>query len=113
MTGLRGLWMSEELADIATQIVYEDDEVRVWNQFVPAGGEIRKHEHEHDYFLLNVAGKGPIRVQFHEGTGGALGEELEFNPKPGSAVFIKKGHIETAVNSGEDYRAILVEIKKS
>ena len=105
--------MSEELADIATQIVYEDDEVRVWNQFVPAGGEIRKHGHEHDYFLLNVAGKGPIRVQFHEGTGGALGEELEFNPKPGSADFIKKGHIETAVNSGEDYRAILVEIKKS
>ena len=113
MTGLRGLRMNEELADIATQIVYEDDEVRVWNQFVPAGGEIPKHEHEHDYFLLNVAGQGPIRVQFHKATGGALGEEFEFNPKPGSADFVKKGHIETAVNFGEDYRAILVEIKKS
>ena len=111
-TGLRGLRMSEELADIATQIVYEDDEVRVWNQFVPAGGEIRKHEHEHDYFLLNVVGEGPIRVQFHEGTGGPLGEEFEFNPKPGSADFIRKGHIETAVNAGEDYRAILVELKR-
>ena len=49
-------------------------------------------------------------MKFHEGTGGALGEEFEFNPKPGSADFVKKGHIETAFNAGEDYRAILVEL---
>ena len=102
--------MSEELSDIATQVVYEDQEVRVWNQFVPAGGKIQKHVHEHDYFLLNISGEGPIKVKFHEGTGGALGEEFEFIPKPGSADFVRKGHIETAFNAGEDYRAILVEL---
>ena len=105
--------MTEELADIATKVVFEDDDVRVWNQFVPAGSEIPKHEHSHDYFLLNVSGEGPIQVQFHNGTGGPLGENFEFNPMPGSADFIKKGHIETAVNAGDDYRAILVELKKS
>ena len=68
--------MSNKLSDIATQVVFEDDEVRVWNQVVPAGGEISKHEHQHDYFLVNVAGEGPIRVQFHEGSGGALGDQF-------------------------------------
>ena len=103
--------MTKKLADIATQVIFEDDEVRVWNQFVPAGGEIPKHMHTHDYFLLNISGEGPIKVRFHEGTGGLLGDEFEFIPKPGSADFVKKGHIETAVNEGEDYRAILVELK--
>ena len=106
--------MSEEhkLADIATKVVFEDDKVRVWNQVVPAGDEIPKHEHKHDYFLLNISGEGPIEVQFHDGTGGALGETFEFSPKPGSADFIKKGHIETAKNKGDDYHAILVELKE-
>ena len=102
--------MDEKLSDIATQVVYEDHEVRVWKQFVPAGGQIEKHSHEHDYFLLNISGEGPIKVKFHEGTGGALGEEFEFIPKPGSADFVRKGHIETALNAGQDYRAILVEL---
>ena len=105
--------MSNKLSDIATQVVFEDDEVRVWNQVVPAGGEISKHEHQHDYFLVNVAGEGPIRVQFHGGSGGALGDQFEFNPSPGTADFIRKGHIETAINEGDEYRAILVELKKS
>lgn len=98
---------------IATEIVYEDDEVRVWNQVVGAGEDIPRHEHKHDYFLLNISGEGPIQVQFHDGTGGSFGENFEFSPKPGTADFIKKGHIETAQNKGAEYRAILVELKKS
>ena len=96
---------------IATEVIYEDDHVRVWNQVVPAGGKIPRHHHEHDYFLLNVAGEGPINVQFHEGTGGKLGECFSFKPIPGEANFVKRGHIETASNCGEEYRAILVELK--
>ncbi len=103
----------EEMNDIATKVIFEDDEVRVWNQLVPSGADIPKHEHKHDYFLLNVSGEGPIEVEFHEGTGGEFGEKFEFNPVPGRADFIKKGHIETAHNKGGDYHAILVELKKS
>ena len=104
--------MTESLAPIATEIVYEDDHVRVWKQVVPENGQIEKHEHEHDYFLLNVSGTGPIEVRFHDGTGGALGEHFSFEPKPGSADFVPKGHIETARNRGGEYRAVLVELKK-
>jgi len=32
--------MTDTLAPIATQVVYEDAHVRVWNQVVPAGGTI-------------------------------------------------------------------------
>ena len=103
---------TEKLAPIATAVIYEDDHVRVWNQVVPAGAPIPRHEHTHDYFLVNVRGEGPIKVNFHEGTGGALGEEITFSPTPGQADFVRKGHIETAVNEGEEYQAILVEFKQ-
>tara|TARA_Y100000590_G_C15196673_1_gene817108 strand:- start:256 stop:423 length:168 start_codon:yes stop_codon:yes gene_type:complete len=54
--------MGEKLAPIATKIVYEDDYVRVWNQIVPVGGTIEKHEHTYDYFLVNLTGTGPIHL---------------------------------------------------
>ncbi len=103
--------MAEDLAPMATEVIYEDDHVRVWNQVVPAGASIKKHEHTNDYFLIHIAGEGPIDVKFHEGTGGELGEQLNFMPKPRTADFIAKGHIETAHNLGDEYRAILVELK--
>jgi len=103
--------MSEQLAPIATEIIYEDDHVRVWNQIVPAGAQIEKHHHTHDYCLVNITGNGPFDVALHEGTGGPLGEKTSFVPKPGTADFVPKGHIETAHNRGDEYRAILVEFK--
>lgn len=103
---------NEELAPIATRIVYEDDYVRVWNQVVPAGATLSKHQHSYDYFLVNVSGEGPFEVNFHDGSGGALGEHFTYRPKPGTADLVPKGHIETARNAGEEYRAILVELKQ-
>lgn len=104
--------MADELAPIATKVIYEDEYVRVWKQVVPAGGTIEKHVHENDYFLLNVTGHGPIDVTFHDGTGGDLGDQYVFSPKPGKADFVPKGHVETAHNRGEEYRAVLVELKR-
>jgi len=103
---------NEELAPIATRIVYEDDYVRVWNQVVPAGATLSKHQHSYDYFLVNVSGEGPFEVNFHDGSGGALGEHFTYRPKPGTADLVPKGHIETARNAGEEYRAVLVELKQ-
>ena len=103
--------MSAELAPIATEIIFEDERVRIWKQFVPANSTIEKHRHDHDYFLINLAGHGPFDVQFHDGTGGDLGERFTYAPKPKTADFVPKGHLETASNQGEDYHAILVELK--
>ena len=89
-----------KLAPIATKVIYEDEYVRVWNQVVPAGRQIKKHAHRNDYFLLNVTGNGPIEVDFHEGTGGELGDHFTFRPKPGTADFIRRV-TSTAHNPGE------------
>ena len=62
--------------EIATEVVFEDEEVRVWNQVVKKREDIPKHEHRLDYFLLNISGEGPIHVQFHDGTGGASWRNL-------------------------------------
>ncbi len=97
---------------IATAIIYEDDEVRVWNQVIGPGETLGRHTHEHDYFLVTVRADGPLDVEFHDGTGGRLGERIEFSAKRGDAAFIPKGHVETAHNPGGEYRAILVELKR-
>ena len=77
--------MADELAPIATKLVFEDDYVRIWHQLVPAGGTIDKHAHLLDYFLLNVAGEGPFDITFHDGTGGKFGEHATFAPRPGAS----------------------------
>ncbi len=103
--------MADEPNPIATEVIFEDDKVRVWNQVVPAGADIKKHEHLNDYFLINVSGTGPIAVEFHDGTGGDFVENFVFEPKLCSADFIRKGHIDTAHNQGDEHREILCELK--
>lgn len=103
--------MSEDLAPIATEVIYEDEYVRVWNQVVGAGEAIPRHRHDNDYYLVNVKGTGPIHVEFHDDTGGTLGAETTFSPQPRRADFVPRGHVETARNEGGEYRAILIEFK--
>mgnify|MGYP001190005828 FL=1 len=110
MSGYKALLMKVD-SPIATSVVFENEDVRVWEQTVPPGGEIPRHEHHHDYYLIYVRGNGPIAVTFHEGSGGELGERIVYEPVPGRADFVPKGHVETAVNQGDEYRAILVELK--
>ena len=97
---------------IATEIIYEDDEVRVWNQVLESGATLARHRHDNDYYLVTVDGGGPVDATFHDGTGGSLGENFEFTAARGEATFIPKGHVETAHNRGARYRAILVELKR-
>ncbi len=100
-----------ELRPIATRVIFEDDEIRVWDQHIDSGETLGRHRHDNDYVLVNVRGEGPLQVRFYDGTGGPLGDQLELVPKPGEAIAVPAGHIETAENRGEPYRAILVEFK--
>ena len=102
-----------ELRPIATRVIFEDDEVRIWDQHIGRGETLGRHRHDNDYVLVNVRGEGPLQVRFYDGSGGALGEQLELVPKPGEAFAVPAGHVETAENLGDPYRAILVEFKKS
>lgn len=97
---------------IATEVVYEDDDIRVWNQIVMEGETIARHIHKNDYFLVTVRGDGPLDVTFYNGTGGKLGDQIVLDPKRGDAMFVPKGHEEVAVNKGGEFRAVLVELLK-
>lgn len=97
---------------IATEVIYEDEDIRVWNQIVKEGDAIPRHVHENDYFLVTVRGDGPLDVTFYNGTGGVLGDGVVLDPKRGDAMFIPKGHEEVAVNKGKEFRAVLVELLK-
>jgi len=101
-----------DLGPIATTVLYEDDEIRIWDQRIGAGETLGRHRHAHDYVIVNVRGRGPLRVDFHDGTGGPLGDGIELSPVPGEALRVPAGHTETARNDGDDYRAILVEWKR-
>ena len=100
-----------DAAPIATEVIYEDADVRIWNQIIEPGQTLQRHTHTHDYFLLTVRGEGPLAVEFHSDSGGKLGQAIELRTRRGDAQFIPRGHIETAHNNGDTYRAILVELK--
>ena len=98
---------------IATQVIYEDDQVRIWNQVIEPGATLERHTHRNDYVLVTVEGEGPLDVKFLEGTGGELGEGLTLRTKRGEAMLVPGGHTETARNDGKRYRAILIELLES
>jgi hypothetical protein len=89
----------KELRPIATRVLYEDDEVRIWDQRIGAGETLGRH---------------PIDVEFHDGTGGELGDAITLpRSQRGEALFVRKGHVETAHNRGDGFRAVLVELKRN
>lgn len=102
----------EKLRPIATRVLFEDDEVRVWDQVIGAGETLGKHHHELDYVIVNVTDSGPFDVEFFDKEGNSKKQSFTLpNSKRGGAALIEKGHVEIAHNRGPRFRAILVELK--
>jgi hypothetical protein len=103
----------EKLNPIATRIIFEDDEVRIWDQVIGEGETLGKHHHELDYVLVNVTDVGPFEVEFFDSGGNSKKHSLTFpNARRGGTMLVEKGHVEIARNLGPRYRAILVELKE-
>ncbi|CAJ1406559.1 unnamed protein product [Effrenium voratum] len=104
---------------VGTEVIFEDDLVRVWNFTLPPGGMTSLHSHDLDYHFvaLNPAqlavydAKGEWLFEFRaEGTMGfrVAGDFLE----PTAGHMPKVPRIHAAVNIGPDeYHEILVEQK--
>jgi hypothetical protein len=105
--------MTEErvLGPIGTEVVYENDRVRVWEMRLAPGESSAVHRHDLDYMLVLLEGD-KIAARPEPDTHGAFDEYLEADVVPGAVVYIEKGGIETAVNIGEQpYREIIIELK--
>ena len=100
-----------ELGPVATEVVFENDRVRIWEMRLAPGERSAVHKHDLDYMLVLLEGDR-IAADPEPDTGGAFNQYFEADVVPGSVVYIERGGIETAVNIGEQpYREILIELK--
>ena len=58
---------NEPLGDIATDVLFENDSVKIWNLVVNPGEASDWHMHERDYVTVVVEGEG-LRVEYDDGT---------------------------------------------
>ncbi len=99
------------LGPIATEIVYEDEHVRIWTHHLGAGEAGPLHRHDHDYVIVDVEGDR-IAAEPVPGTGGEYEEYIEAPVKRGHSYFLRAGGVERAVNVGaKPYRTVIVELK--
>lgn len=99
--------------EIGTNVIYEDDKVRVWRLKLGPGEESPIHRHELDHLLVQVSGDR-IAVIPESDTLGPFAEPLEADVVPGAVVHVRRGGVERARNVGsEPYLEVIVEIKET
>jgi beta-alanine degradation protein BauB len=99
------------LGPIGTEVVFENDRVRVWELRLAPGEASAVHRHELDYMLVQLDGDR-IAAEPEPDTKGAFNEYLEADVVKGAFVYITRGGVETAKNIGtEYYREIIIELK--
>jgi len=101
------------LGGIGTNVIYEDDKVRVWRLKLGPGEESPVHRHDLDHLLVQVSGDR-IAVIPEPDTQGPFTEMLEADVVPGAVVHVRRGGVERARNVGSlPYLEVIVELKES
>ena len=102
---------NDPMGGVADHILYEDDDVRVWEMTLEPGQASALHKHDHEYILVIdsgdlVAGIPPKDFPMDPFVGKV--------PAAGNTVRVPKGGIEWALNVGQKpYHEILIELKKT
>jgi hypothetical protein len=100
------------LGDVATNVVLDNDHVRIWTMTLEPGERSAIHRHEHDYILVFLEGDCIGVEPEPDSAGEYRGKPLNFPPPIGQAVYVRKGGVETAVNCGTArYHELLIELK--
>ena len=100
------------LGDIGTNVLFEDDAVRVWRLKLAPGEESPVHRHELDHLLIQIRGDR-IAVIPEPDSEGPFTEELAADVVPGAVVHVRRGGVERARNVGnEPYLEVIVELKR-
>ncbi|MFI1398605.1 hypothetical protein [Streptomyces sp. NPDC020681] len=99
------------LGDIGSKVLFDNDRVRIWELRLAPGEHSDVHRHELDNILVQICGDR-IAVRPEPDTEGPYRDFLEAEVVPGAAIYVTRGGVETAVNTGErDYHEIIVELK--
>ena len=95
------------MAEVGTKVIFEDDEVKVWNLIIDPGEACGLHTHHHNYFYYVVEGT-TLEISRADGTVDTV------TMGPGEVVSGKEGSTHDAKNIGNTrFRNVLVEIKTS
>ena len=102
------------LVPIATRILFEDDQVRIWDQVLEPGERTGPHRHELPYALITVEGESleVIPVAGHPSIYGS--DPIPISLTTYSVHHVPPGATEDALNTGSRrFRAILIEHKSA
>jgi hypothetical protein len=105
--------MAEErvLGGVGTDVVFENDRVRIWQLRLAPGEKSAIHRHDLDHILIQVQGD-KIAAHPEPDTAGPYKDYIEAVPEPGAAIFVTRGGVETAHNCGDKpYLEVIVELK--
>ena len=105
--------MSEQrvLGGVGTEVVFENDRVRIWQLRLAPGESSAIHKHDLDHILIQVQGD-KIAALPEPDTAGPYKDYIEAEPIPGSVIYVAPGGIETAQNIGDKpYLEVIVELK--
>ena len=102
---------NDKLGGVGSEVLYEDDDVKIWELVMEPGEWSDLHHHEHDYFLVIESGDLVAGVMPE---GGPMDWFVGKVPPQGNTVRVPKGNTEWAYNVGEKrYHEVLIELKKS
>ena len=97
---------NEPLGEIATNLLFENEKVKIWNLIVDPGESSDWHLHERDYVTIVVEGVG-LKVEYDDG-------RIEDSRSETGTWRYHGEHQTHRVHNGTDerYVNVLVEIKK-
>lgn len=101
----------DRIGNVADYVIFEDENVRIWEMTLPPGAHTDLHHHEHDYLLVILSGDLVAGVT---PKGSPVDSFVGVVPPQGNTVRVPKGGTEWAWNIGQKtYHEILIELKRS
>ena len=98
--------VAKKLGDIATQVLFENEKVKIWHLIVESGQASSWHLHERDYVTVPLEGGG-LSVEYGDGTG------EDADPRPKEWVYHGDHRVHRVVNNTDRrYKSLLIELKR-
>jgi hypothetical protein len=100
----------DPIGNVANHVLFEDENLRIWEMKLAPGEHSDLHHHDHPYYLVIMTGDLVAGVPpKSSGIDPFVGKV----PRGGNTVAVPKGGTEWALNVGnETYHEILIELKK-
>jgi hypothetical protein len=100
----------DPIGKVANHVLFEDDNLRIWEMKLAPGEHSDLHHHAHPYYLVVFSGDLVAGIP---PKGSPVEPFVGVIPPNGNTVAVPKGGTEWALNVGKKtYHEILIELKK-